>query len=243
MQNIKKGSRKYKGKFHFKCFHCGRIGNFSSKSPYTNTNKNKEDYEHKRNKNQYESNKGKGKNYYKQKINLYAQDDGSSSDEDENDSQEVLFLAMSSKDEPSEDEKGYLEDIDNIAKVDFEREFMCAQEKIKRLRKKNHLLKKQLKEIKGSPKVGEEEEITNLKREIEQDRIMEDRLIGQIKEMEDENKYLREELDRAHEQLAIKEKFENRFVTLDRFGLGYNSGEKVINEDVTSEDFKEKGKS
>lgn len=60
---------------------------------------------------------------------------------------------MSSKDEPSKDEKGYLEDIDNITEVDFEGDFMCAQEQIERLRKKNNLLNEQLKELKGSPKV------------------------------------------------------------------------------------------
>lgn len=72
MRNLKKGSRKYEGKFPFKCFDCGRIGHLSSKFPRTNKNKKKEEYEHKRNKNQYESNKGKRKKNYKDKIHLYA---------------------------------------------------------------------------------------------------------------------------------------------------------------------------
>lgn len=115
MRKVNKGLGKEKGKFPFKCFNCGRIGNFSSKC--SNKNKEKEEYEHKRNNHQYDSNKGKGKRNYKQKINLYAREDHSSSNKDDIDSQEVLFLDMSSKDEPFEDEKGYLEDIDNITKV------------------------------------------------------------------------------------------------------------------------------
>lgn len=55
---------------------------------------------------------------------------------------------MSSKDEPSEDENGYLENINNIVEVDFESEFICARNEIERLRKNNTFLKEQLKEIK-----------------------------------------------------------------------------------------------
>ena len=69
---------------------------------------------------------------------MYAWDDGISSDEDGGDSQEVLFQSMSSKDDPSKYEKGYMEDIYNITKEDFEGEFMCAREEIKTLKKKNH---------------------------------------------------------------------------------------------------------
>lgn len=53
--------------------------------------------------------------------------------------------------------------------------------------------------------------------------------------MEDENNYLREELDIVHEQLEIKEKFEKSFATLEGLlssqispynssRFGYNSG-------------------
>ena len=85
------------------------------------------------------------KKNYKQKINLYAWDGVSSFDEDDSDSHEVLFVDMESKDEPSKYEKGYLEHIDNIEEVEFEGESICAQEEIERLRKKNNLLKEQLK--------------------------------------------------------------------------------------------------
>jgi predicted nuclease with TOPRIM domain len=76
-------------------------------------------------------------------------------------------------------------------------------------------IREQIKKIKGYPKVGEEEEITNMRREIEQAIVVEERLIGRIKEMEDENNYLREELDRFHEKLTIKKKFEKSFISLE----------------------------
>ena len=102
---LKKSFGKYKVKFPFKFFDCGRIWHLSSKFPSTNKNKNKEEYEHKNNKNQYDSSKGKGKKHYKHKINMYALDEGISSNEHDSDFEEVLFLSMLSKDDPSEDEK------------------------------------------------------------------------------------------------------------------------------------------
>ena len=71
--------------------------------------------------------------------------------------------------------------------------------------------------------------------------------------MEYENNYLREELDNVHEQVEIKDKFEkssaaleglisNHIYPYDRYGLGYKSGEKAINDGETFEYFKEKGK-
>lgn len=34
VRKLKRGSGKYKGKLPFKCFNCGKIGNFASKFPY-----------------------------------------------------------------------------------------------------------------------------------------------------------------------------------------------------------------
>jgi len=34
IKKLKKGSDKYKGNLHFKCFNCGKIGHFSSKFSY-----------------------------------------------------------------------------------------------------------------------------------------------------------------------------------------------------------------
>jgi hypothetical protein len=39
---LKKGSGKYQGKFPFKCFNCGKIGNFASKCPHKKKDQNSE---------------------------------------------------------------------------------------------------------------------------------------------------------------------------------------------------------
>lgn len=63
----------------------------------------------------------------------------------------------------------------------------------------------------------DEEDITSLSRNTEQSSVVEEHLIGRIKEMEDQNNYLREELDRFHEYLATKERFENIFISVEKF--------------------------
>ena len=150
-------------------------------------------------------------------------------------------MLTSSKDEPYKYEKGCLEDIDNIEEVDFQGEFLCSWEETERVRKKNNLLKEQLIEIKGSPKVGEEEDFRILRREIDQDRVVEEHLIGRIKEMEDENFHLRNELGEALLQFDTKSKFADITPILedifnsqrspyDRNGLSYHGKEYIIKE-------------
>ena len=39
VRKLKNGFGKYKGKLHFKCFDCGRVGHFSAKCPYKDKNK------------------------------------------------------------------------------------------------------------------------------------------------------------------------------------------------------------
>ena len=99
----------------------------------------------------------------KRKI-LYARDDNSSSNEDDSDSQEVLFLAMGSKHEPYDNGNEYCEDFTNEVEVDFEGGFICSRNELEKLRKKNTLLKEQLKGIKGHPESIDEEDITSLRK-------------------------------------------------------------------------------
>ena len=60
---LQKGSGKYKGKLTFKCFNCGRIGNFQAKYPYPKEESKDEDDKNK----QY---KKKGKFHYKKKYKV-----------------------------------------------------------------------------------------------------------------------------------------------------------------------------
>jgi hypothetical protein len=46
MRKLKRGFEKYKGKLPFKCFNCGRVGNFSAKCPYENMEDNDDEEEH-----------------------------------------------------------------------------------------------------------------------------------------------------------------------------------------------------
>lgn len=77
-------------------------------------------------------------------------------------------------------------------------------EEIENLRKKNTLLKEQLKEIKGYPEIIDKEDICSLRREIKKVRVVEEILMLRMNEMEDENNYLRKELVRDNEKLATK---------------------------------------
>ena len=82
----------------------------------------------------------------------------------------------------------------------------------------------------------------NLRREIDHVRGVEEHLIGRIKEVEDENVHLRNELGEASLQLGTKRKFAISTTILaeilnsqrspyDRTGLGYHGKEDIINEE------------
>jgi hypothetical protein len=70
VRRLKKGSRKYQGKFPFKFFNCGKIGNFSSNCPHKKRDQNSDD-----------ENKYKFKKYGKNKS-LCANNDDSLEDID-----------------------------------------------------------------------------------------------------------------------------------------------------------------
>jgi hypothetical protein len=93
MKNIKRGSKKHKGKLPFTCFNYGRVGHFATKCPYAKR-EDSDDEENNRGK-YYRHKKGK----YTKKRSFYSREDSSSSKESDGyvsdiDKEEFLFMAM-----------------------------------------------------------------------------------------------------------------------------------------------------
>ena len=109
IKKLQKGSGKYKGKLPYKCFNCGKIGNFQEKCPYP-----KEDSEDEDDKNKQYKKEGKFhyKKNYKGKKNFYSKEEDISSFEISDD--EVLFLVV--------EESSEIEEIEHKKKSEYEAE-------------------------------------------------------------------------------------------------------------------------
>lgn len=107
IRRLRRGSGKYKGKLPFKCFKCGRIGNFASKCPYGKEDSAKQEEGSKMKKMAYP----KRNNFGKKKKSLYINEesgfsDASESSEEDHDcalvmrenKNEFLFMAKETKD-------------------------------------------------------------------------------------------------------------------------------------------------
>jgi hypothetical protein len=173
---------------------------------------------------------------------MYANDEGNSSDEEDNNTKDVLFMAIN---EFSDDETSKHEDPDEEGEVNLEGELICALSELKKLRKKNESLKEQLRKSKGEHhEPNGETEFIGLKRQLEEEKRIEEILANKLKEMEDifherelEIVFLRKELDKTVTQLNTNLKFEKSSTVLedilnvqrspfDRTGLGYNNNQK-----------------
>ena len=101
IKKLQKASGKYKGKLPFKCFNCGKVGNFVAKCPYP-----KEDPEDEEDKNKQYKKKGKPhykNNYYKGKNNFYSKEENkSSSNSNDSDEDEVMFIGIEESNEIKE---------------------------------------------------------------------------------------------------------------------------------------------
>ena len=140
IKKLQKGSRKYKGKLPFKCFNCGKVGHFASKCPYP-----KEDHEDERDTNKSFKKKEKPyykKSYYKGKKNFYSkEEDNNSNESSDSDEDEVLFLGI--------EEINEREEIEHEEDSDIEAELISALSELRKERKENKLLKKEVKKLKG----------------------------------------------------------------------------------------------
>ena len=89
LKKLQKRSGKYKGKFPFKCFNCGRIWHFQAKCPYPKEY-SKDEYE--KNKQYEKEGKFHYKKNYKGKINFYSKEEDNISSDISDD--KVLFLVI-----------------------------------------------------------------------------------------------------------------------------------------------------
>jgi hypothetical protein len=80
VRKLKRGSGKYKGKLPFKCFNCGEVGHFVDKCPYAKS-RNRNEKEDSSFKNYKKDKTEKRRKFYRQKKNLYTNEDNNSSDD------------------------------------------------------------------------------------------------------------------------------------------------------------------
>ncbi|XP_057847433.2 uncharacterized protein LOC131057276 [Cryptomeria japonica] len=130
VRKLKRGSGKFKGKLPLKCFNCGKIDHFASKSPYEKEEDNDDERSSKfKNPKRFVR---KGKKFQRLKKSLYSKEDSDSflSNEEENQNDEILFMAV---EDTQEEEKYFDEEVE----VDLEQELISALNEIKKLKRKN----------------------------------------------------------------------------------------------------------
>jgi hypothetical protein len=177
VKRLNKGTNvRYRGKLSLICFNCNGIGHFANKCPHKKK-RNNEGYS-----NRKQTYKGKRTIKKDFKKRLCTKEDFSSSDEDEVSDSEieiVLFMAVEDSDkedseeeyEEAEEEYEEAEEEYEEAEVDYQEELMCSIEVIRRENKKNKKI--QMKIDKKEDIQVLEQMITNLKVQIEEDKIIE----------------------------------------------------------------------
>jgi hypothetical protein len=180
VKRLNKGTDgRYRGEIHLICFNCDGIGHFSNKCPYK---KKRNDEGYSKGKQTY-----KGKRTTKKvfKKNLCTKEDISSSEEDkvsDSETERIIFMVVEDSDkedfeeeyEVAEEEYEEVEEEIEEAKVDYQEELLCSIEVIKRKNKKNKKLQVELDKKEDTQEL--EQMITNLKGQIEEDKIIEEAL-------------------------------------------------------------------
>jgi hypothetical protein len=196
VRRLKKGSRKYQGKFPFKCFNCGKIGHFAPKCPHQKKDQNSNDEK-----------KYKYKKYNKKKS-LVANNDNSLEDIDSDSSCEDKandFMLMSKEDYDNKS-TGSDENDEEVA-VDLEGELISALEEVDRLRTKNKKQKQLLTQFEKYNKKPDEY-FALLKVELEEAKKIEDILKQQLLENKVRCEALEEEIVKTRKEM---EKFKGLY--------------------------------
>jgi hypothetical protein len=217
VKRLNKGTNdRYRGKIHLICFNCDGIGHFSKKFPHTKK-RNDEGYS-----NSKQTYKGKITTKKVFKKILCTKEDISSSYEDEvsdSETERVLFMAVEESDkEESEEEYEETEEEYEEIEVDYREELSCNIEVIRREKKKKKKLQEELDKKEDTQEL--EQMITNLKVQIEEDKIIEEALKEQLEGRDKINGNLEAEI------VTLRKDFEKK-------NMQKNS--KVLNDIISSQ--------